>query len=333
MAKKELIALIAGTVFFIAVAWAAVFELSQRSRSKAENFVVLRGENLLQITTNLKEEGYIKSKMFFLLETITTGNFKKFKAGIYDFKNQDDLGIIKKLSSGQTVPVGFTVIPGWSINDIAKHLEAKKIVQKKDFLDAVLGGIPPGFKEKFTFLQDAPDGAGLEGYLFPDTYYIAANPEPEDIASQMLENFSEKLTPEMREKIEKQDKKIFDIVVMASILEKEVRTEEDKKAVAGILWKRAAKGWPLQVDSTLLYFLVSDHPSLEDKYADSPYNTYKYGGLPKGPICNPGIESIKAAIDPAASDYFFYLSAKDGRTIFSKTYAEHLVNIAKYLNN
>lgn len=325
--------LIAGTVFFIAVAWTVVFELSRQSRSQSENFVVLRGENLLQITTNLKEEGYIKSKIFFLLETIVTGNFKKFKAGIYNFKGQDDLGIIKKLSSGQTVPVGVTVIPGWSINDIAKNLEAKKIVQKKDFLNAVLNGVPSGFKEEFTFLQDAPGGAGLEGYLFPDTYYIAANPEPDDIARQMLENFSAKITPEMREKIAKQNKKIFDIVVMASMLEKEVRTEEDKKVVAGILWKRAAKGWPLQVDSTLLYFLTSDHPSLEDKYVDSPYNTYKYGGLPKGPICNPGIESIEAAIDPVASDYLFYLSARDGKTVFSKTYSEHLVNIAKYLNN
>ncbi|HOX30070.1 MAG TPA: endolytic transglycosylase MltG [Candidatus Paceibacterota bacterium] len=310
-----------------------VYELGGSKRPAQDVFVVLRGENVLEIASNLKAEGYVKSKGIFLFETAVSGNFKKLKAGTYDLKNQNDFGIIKKLSRGQTVPVAFTVIPGWSVNDIAKNLEARKIIPKKDFMDAVLREIPIAVREEFGFLDDAPAAAGFEGYLFPDTYYIAAHPLPEDIIRQMLENFSKKLTPEVQTKIEKQDKKIFDIMVMASLLEKEVRTKEDKKIVSGILWKRVDKGWPLQVDSTLLYFLTSDRPSTENKNIDSPYNTYRYNGLPKGPICNPGIESIEAAADPVASDYFFYLSARDGRTVFSKTYAEHLVNVAKYLNN
>ncbi len=333
MEKKKWGILISAVMVVVVAAGAAFFESNRQPRSQQENFVVLPGENFLKIADNLKAEGYIKSKIFFIFETVFSGNLKKLKAGIYNLKNQDTSQIIKKLSRGQTVPIEFTVIPGWSVGDIAKNLETKKIAAKTDFLAAVLNGIPDGFRDEFDFLQDAPDGASLEGYLFPDTYYIAANPESRDIAQQMLENFGEKLTPQIREEIKKQDKKVFDIVVMASLLEKEVRTKEDKKIVAGILWKRTGKGWPLQVDSTLLYFLVSDHPSMDDKYVDSPYNTYKYGGLPKGPICNPGIESIEAAIEPTASDYLFYLSARDGKTIFSKTYAEHLVNKAKYLDN
>ncbi len=116
------------------------------------------------------------------------------------------------------------------------------------------------------------------------------------------------------------------------MLEKEVKTADDKKIVSGILWKRLEAGMPLQVDSTLLYFRVSDHPSLADKEADSRYNTYRYGGLPAGPICNPGIESIEAAIYPAKSDYWYYLSGDGGQTIFSKNYGEHLINKAKYLD-
>lgn len=315
------------------VAGIIIFEIIGPKRQAQNFFVVLRGENIIKIASNLKAEGYIKSKAVFLLETAISGNSKKLKAGIYDLKNQNDLGIINKLSRGQTVPTAFTVIPGWSVNEIAKNLETKKVIPQKDFLNTSLNGIPLSFKKEFDFLNDAPEGAGFEGYLYPDTYHIAANPKPEDIIRQMLENFSKKLTPEIRDKIKNQDKKIFDIVTMASLLEKEVRIKEDKRMVSGILWKRAAKGWPLQVDSTLLYFLVSDRPSVENKSVDSPYNTYRYNGLPKGPICNPGIESIEAAADPVESGYLFYLSAKDGRTVFSKTYAEHLVNIAKYLNN
>jgi UPF0755 protein len=107
---------------------------------------------------------------------------------------------------------------------------------------------------------------------------------------------------------------------------------EDKKIVAGILWKRLAAKMPLQVDSTLMY---SSQGILDvfDKESKNPYNTYKYAGLPPGPICNPGIESIEAAVEPLDSPYWYYLSAPDGKTIFSKNYDEHLANIAKYIDN
>ena len=134
-----------------------------------------------------------------------------------------------------------------------------------------------------------------------------------------------------RQELKNQGKTVPDIVTMASILEKEVKTMNDKKIVAGILWKRLEAGMPLQVDSSLLYYKASGSGTF-DKEIDSPYNTYKYSGLPAGPICNPGIESIEAAISPQESKYWYYLSAKDGTTIFSKTYDEHLANKAKYLD-
>jgi UPF0755 protein len=143
----------------------------------------------------------------------------------------------------------------------------------------------------------------------------------------MLANFGKKLNPELREKIAVQKKTIFDIVTMASLLEKEVITLDDKKIVAGILWKRLEIGMPLQLDATVNYVTGKNDPSvtIKDTTIDSPYNTYKYKGLPKGPISNPGIDSIIATIYPKKTNYWYYLT--DGKTIFSETLQQH--NTAK----
>ena len=161
----------------------------------------------------------------------------------------------------------------------------------------------------------------------------------------MLDNFDKKLTQDLRKEISRQSKTIFEIVTMASMLEKEVKDFEAKKLVSGILWKRLENGISLQVDATITYLAgkKTTHPegvasrpygariSIEDLQIDSPYNTYKYKGLPLGPISNPGLESILAAIYPKESDFWYYLSTPDGKTIFSKTLQEHNLAKAKYL--
>jgi len=315
------------------------FELATPKNAGQEHFEVSRGENVLQISNNLKAEGYIRSKTIFIIYVVLGNDLKKLKAGTYDLRGLADKQIIQKLSTAATVPIEFTVIPGSTIKDIAASLRSSKIASYADFLNLVLGSDPgdqnPARQKivgQFDFLADLPQNAGLEGYLYPDTYHLAAKATAEDVTLQMLQNFGSKLAPEMRSDIKNQEKTIFDIVAMASLLEKEVKSYQDKQTVAGILWKRQKAGMLLEVDSSLLYFLVSDHPSVTDKSVDSPYNTYKYAGLPAGPICNPGIDSIKAAIYPTDSDYWFYLSKPDGTTVFSKNYAEHLINKAKYLD-
>ena len=149
----------------------------------------------------------------------------------------------------------------------------------------------------------------------------------------MLENFDLKLTLELRQEIASQEKTIFEIVTMASLLEKEVRTLDDRKLVAGILWKRLENKVPLQVDATVAYITgkKTTKVSKEDTEIDSAYNTYKYLGLPLGPICNPGIESIVASLYPQDSNYWYYLSTPEGETIFSRTLQEHNIAKAKYL--
>ena len=133
----------------------------------------------------------------------------------------------------------------------------------------------------------------------------------------------------MRTEIANQKKSIFDIVTMASLLEKEVSTLSDKKIVSGILWKRLSISMPLQLDSTIIYITGNPNISAKDKLVNSPYNTYKYYGLPKGPISNPGIDSITAAIYPTQTNYLYYLT--DGKTIFSETLEEHNAAKAEYL--
>jgi UPF0755 protein len=182
-------------------------------------------------------------------------------------------------------------------------------------------------------LKDKPKSLNLEGYIFPDSYKIRKEETIEDIINKTLQNFDKKVTPELRQEIEKQNKTIFEIITMASLLEKEVKTLEDKKIVSGILWKRLENNMPLQVDATISFITGKKDAniSIEETKIDSPYNTYKYKGLPLGPISNPGLESIIAAIYPESSDYWYYLSTPEGETVFSKTLEEHNIAKAKYL--
>jgi len=184
---------------------------------------------------------------------------------------------------------------------------------------------------EFKFLKDKPLDKNLEGYLFPDTYNIEKNDGVKKIVEKMLENFGIKLDSQLREEIQKQGKSVFEIITMASLIEKEVRIYIDKETVSGVLWKRLDSNMPLQVDATIVYVTGKKTVSKEETKIDSLYNTYKYLGLPFGPICNPGLDSIKAAIYPKESKYWYYLSTLEGETIFSRTLEEHNMNKAKHL--
>jgi UPF0755 protein len=147
-----------------------------------------------------------------------------------------------------------------------------------------------------------------------------------------LNNFDNKLPPELREEIAKQKKTIFEIITMASVIEKEARGE-DMALISDIFWRRIGEGIALQSDATVNYATgkYETQPSLDDLEIDSPYNTYKYRGLPKGPIGNPGLEAIRAAIYPKANNYWYFLHTKDGQTIYSRNFNEHKANKLKYL--
>lgn len=267
-------------------------------------FLVKKGEGAKEISINLKEQGLIRYSSFFRVYALIEDKAEELKAGEYELSlSMNVVEIVNKLASGDRIKKMITIIEGWTIEDIASYLEVEEL------------------------------DSDLEGYLFPDTYEISPEDGIEEIIEKMLDNFNKKMSLELIEEIASQEKTIHEIVIMASLIEKEVRTFEDKKIVSGILWKRIEVGMPLQVDATITYITNRKSTEIlqEELEIDSPYNTYKYKGLPFGPICNPGMESILAAIYPESSEYWFYLSTPEGETIFSKTLKEHSEARGKYL--
>jgi len=311
-------------------------------------FLIEKGKGIKEIAHSLKEEKLIKSKIAFLIYGVLSGKHKKLQAGYYLLSSSMNIPqITEKFVLGDVKKERITIIEGWNLKDIGFYFEDQGIGRKKELWESFIGYplvdyfktkeiLPPkDFSQDFSFLRDKPKNSSLEGYLFPDTYeiYREGRNDLEKIIRKILKNFDQKLNSQLREKIKKQNKTIFEIITMASLIEKEVRTFEDKKLVSGILWKRLKNNIPLQVDATITYITGkrTTKISIEETKIDSPYNTYRYLGLPLGPICNPGLESILAAIYPQESSYWYYLSTPEGETIFNETLEGHNLAKEKYL--
>ncbi len=345
---KQAIKLIIFISFVLAFAICFVLQgvYLPKSLSETESiFIVKKGQNLFQIAQNLEEEGLIKNKFSFGLYVSLKGNQGKLQAGEYLLNpSMNGVEIAKKIIYGDVSKETITIPEGWSLRDIGWYFENKGMFQAEEVFELV--GFPSidyskttdlpqpkDFSLDYDFLKDKPKNLSFDGYFFPDTYEINRGESLEKIIKKMFDNFDEKLSQELRKEIKNQGKTIFEIVTMASLLEKEVRILEDKKIVSGVLWKRLKNGMPLQVDATITYITGKKTTKvlIKDTQIDSLYNTYKYRGLPLGPISNPGLESILAALYPENSEYWYYLSTPEGETIFSRTLGEHNIAKAKYL--
>jgi UPF0755 protein len=318
----------ASALFYI---WSGIYSPINPNSKENIVFTIKKGEGGKEIADNLKATGLIKMGIFFRIYNIFKGTSGKLQAGYYSLSSSMAVPeIVKKFISGDVVTENITIIEGSNLKDIAKYL-GEIGFSEETFLRLTKND----FSEKFDFLKDKPKDLDLEGYLFPDTYQIAKDESLENIINKMLQNFDKKLTSDLRTEIKNQGKTIFEIITIASMIEKEVKILEDKKIVSGILWKRLGNKIPLQVDATISFITGKKamNISAEETEIDSPYNTYKYRGLPLGPISNPGLESILASIFPESSEYWYYLSTPEGRTIFSKTLEEHNIAKEKYLKN
>ncbi len=335
------------SLVFIGLAFHIWREINLPNTTSLEDslFIVESGWSLFDTSEALKRNGLIKSKELFNICVLFSGNQKGLQAGTYNLNfSMSIAGVAQKIIKGETIKQEITIPEGWNLRDIGWYFENRGMFQAEELFELV--GFPAidysktsdlpepkDFSSDYNFLTTKPQNLSLEGYLFPDTYEIEKDSSLEVIVRKMLLNFDIKLNQGLRVEIEKQRKTIFDIIVMASLLEKEVRGIEDKKIVSGILWKRLENYFPLQVDATIAYITSkkTTQISITETKTESPYNTYKYLGLPVGPICNPGIESIEAAIYPESNKYWYYLSTPEGETIFSKTLLEHNIAKAKYL--
>ncbi|MCD6149562.1 endolytic transglycosylase MltG [bacterium] len=309
---------------------------SRGSLKKPINFKIERGESALKIGERLKKEKAISSKICFAYYLWRKNIYGKIIAGEYAVNPQNTIPEIALIITQQKEIVSnekkITFPEGWDSRKMEARIKKQKL-SGDNFLDLVER--PNYFRDEYDygFLAGIPEDKSLEGYLFPDTYFFSMDANAEDIIKKMLDNFDRKLSDDLRSEIQNQNKTIYEIITLASILEKEVKTPDDKKIVSGIFWNRIKIGQSLQSCATLSYILREnkDQYSYEDTQIKSPYNTYLNPGLPPGPISNPGIISIKAAIYPVETNYNYFLSNPEtGETIFSKTLEEHNANKVKY---
>jgi len=293
-------------------------------------FVIEKGDSLEKISFNLKDKELIRSQTAFSIYATLTGKRNKLIAGGYELSPSMNMPeILKKIVAGDIVKARISVMAGWDLPDIALALQEEEICQAGDILSTAR----KDFSDEFSFLKDRPEGLDLEGYLFPDTYEMKVGDTAEIILRKMLKNFEGKVSGELLRDIESSGKSFAEIIIMASLLEKEVRSYNDKQMVAGILWKRIRNDWPLQVDATIVYATgKSGNDILRSDYKhESDYNTYTNKGLPPGPICNPGLDSIKATVYFQENPYWYYLTARSGETLFSITLDEHNTKRALYM--
>jgi UPF0755 protein len=278
------------------------------------NFHIEKGTSLSEISDNLKKDGIIKSPFFFKATTKILSWSSGVLAGDYIFTEKENVfEVSKRLVSGdhRQSKIKVTIPEGTNVSDMAFI-----------FLKAI-----PNFNtQRFIALAKKE-----EGYLYPDTYNFFANTKPEEIIKTMKDNFDKKIKT-IQNEINASKKSLKDIVIMASIVEKEASLLEDRKIIAGVLWKRIDEGMLMQVDPPFYYITgKTSGVTYKDLDVDSPYNTYKNKGLPIGPIANPSLDAIIATINPIKTKYYFYLTGKDGKMYYAETYDGHLTNKNKYL--
>lgn len=279
-------------------------------------YSVPEGATLASTAHDLSEKGVVRSALALQLVVTLKGGETTLKAGDYYFRRPLTVSeVAARLVDGEfgLTPVRVTVPEGATSYQIA------------DILSESL----PKF-DKVAFLERS---AEKEGYLFPDTYLFAPNATIDQLLSAMEDNFYARIEPYATQ-LQAFGKPLREVVTMASLLEKEARTLESRRMIAGILWQRLAIDMPLQVDAVFGFIERTNtfHPTFDDLEVESPYNTYQNMGLPPGPIANPGTSSIQAAITPEASDYLFYLTGNDGNMYYGETYDQHLLNKHRYLN-
>ncbi|MDQ6741083.1 MAG: endolytic transglycosylase MltG [Actinomycetota bacterium] len=311
-------------------------------------FTIKPGETVDQIANNLQQQGIIDSTLWFKLKYKTGSSDKTLKAGSFQVTKGMDLDQLITVLSTPPGEAGikFTVIEGTRLEEIAGKLSSQGIVSATQFIQ--LAGTPAGassFSDDFIAASGKPADKGLEGFLFPDTYEIkqAQGDNSQAVIKTMLAGMENKLTPDLRQAIAASGHNTFQVLTMASIVQREGVVPEELPTIASVFWNRIDKGMTLGADPTTQYAVAKepdwwpnlDQLGIQPNTVNNPYNTYVVQGLPPGPICNPGLAAIKAAISPAQTDYLYFVAKNDGTSThaFARTYEEHQRNIIIYSKN
>ncbi len=302
-------------------------------------FSVQRGETTGMVALRLEEEGLIRDAELFRLYVRYRGADRGLEAGDYELSSSMNIPqIAEKLQRAWAEEVIVTIPEGWRMEQTAALLEQQSLLPSQDFLALAREGT-----YTYEFLADRPPGATLEGYLFPDTYRLPAEAEASHLVERMLGNFDRRVTPQMRQDTAAQGLSLFEVIILASIVEREGVVKAELPLIAGVYRNRIDQGMRLDADPTVQYALGFQpdtgqwwkRPMQLEEYGqvESPYNTYLDPGLPPGPICSPGLAAIEAVIYPKESDYLFFVRndvADDGSHVFAVTLDEHQRNRLQY---
>jgi len=294
------------------------FSSIDREGKKVVTVDIPTGSGFLQIAEILTREGIVRNRVFFYSLAVIKRAIRTIRAGEYEFStSMTPLEVINKLIRGEIKIYRVTIPEDFSLKEIAERLAYYKLIHEEDFFDLA---------EDEDFLQSLNiEAASLEGYLFPDTYFFNRSTSTRQILRTMVNRFWKKVTPEMIAKAKSKGFNLHEFVTFASIVGRESGNSEEKPLIAAVFANRMKKKMPLQSDPTAVYDLENFNGKILRSHLKrkSPYNTYIIVGLPPGPIANPGIDSLKAALDPAPVDYLYFVSKRDGSHFFSSSLTEH----------
>ena len=327
-----LVAVVAVSAILAGVGWLLANDLCALNKEyKQVTIEVTKDDDVGSVATKLKENGLIEYKWFFRLFAWVSDADEKIGEGSYTLDTNMDyraliVGMMSDTGQNLSADTVTVVIPeGYSVQQIINRLAEAGVSEKEDLEDAAMNHVYEDYE--FVDNENLGDISRLEGYLFPNTYEFYVGEDAANALGRLLKEFNRQMDADMMELVENSGRSLDEIITIASLIEKET-DGTDRSTIASVIYNRLNNpsyetGGLLQIDAALVYATGHSELTAEDMELDSPYNLYVNPGLPPTPIANPGMESIKAALQPATTDYYYYVLGNDGRHIFSTTYAEH----------
>lgn len=328
LALLYVVAVIGVSILLACAGWIAANDvLALNKPEKTATITITKEDGFDDVAQRLQEEGLIEYKLLFNLFAVVTDSKGKVVPGTYTLDTDMDYRALiagMSMSSSTKAEVTVTIPEGYTVSQIFHLLEEKGVSTVEELTE-----VAANHDYNFSFLKDIPlgDANRLEGFLYPDTYQFNTPHSALYAINKLLVNFDAKYTDDLRQKVADSGYTVQQILTIASLVEKET-DGKDRARIASVIYNRlnnptAGTVGYLQIDATLAYINGGKVPSEADKAIDSPYNTYKYKGLPPAPIANPGLASLRAALEPEKTGYFYYALGDDNVHHFFKTYDEH----------
>jgi UPF0755 protein len=278
-----------------------------------------------EVARLLADDGLIRSSAAFVALAAVRGTARQLKAGEYSVpRNSSTLTVLSLLESGRVIQHPVLLPEGATVAELAQALETAGLAAASD--------VRRLSRDRAFLARLGVAAPSLEGYLFPDTYYFVRGMETDDILSRMVQRMRAKLTPEILARGTARGLGVHELLTLASIVEREAVVRDELRVIAAVFWNRLQRDMPLQADPTVQYAAGKERRALTraDLQVDDPYNTYRYAGLPPGPIASPGLAAIEATLDPAPVAYLYFVSMDDRRHFFSTTIDAHNAAVARY---